>query len=238
MFTALQDVVTDHAPASASPRSTRRPRTLEPVRRHSRLAGREGIFWRPMSREDARRIVFAARRFDRSTKKFGKRNGALGHVALEIIDFLANLLNRKTGRLDPSLEYMCKVLGRSRDAIVRGLQALRKHGFLDWLRRYVPTGKERGPQVEQTSNAYRLVMPAGLARIMGLYFTKAPAPEDEAHRIEALAQMLADYKRQLSLGEFVLFHFDTNCPLGNALQRLAASVSERESAKQGESQSS
>jgi hypothetical protein len=227
MFMQLQDVVTP---------PTRR--TGEPVRRHSRLKGREGVFWRPMSREDARRIVFAARRFDRSTKKRGKRNGELGHVALEIIDFLANLMNRKTGQLDPSIAYMMQVLGRSRDAIVRGLQALRQHGFLDWLRRYEPTGEASGPQVVQTSNAYRLVMPAGLGRIMGLYFTKAPTPADEAQRIEQLAQMLADYKRQLSLDGFVLFHFDAKDPLGEALRRFAASFTKRESAKQEESQSS
>jgi hypothetical protein len=59
-------------------------------------------------------------------------------------------------------------LRRSKDAVVRALQALRAHGFLDWLRRYVPTGQEgRGPQVKQTSNAYRLSMPARAMRLLG-----------------------------------------------------------------------
>lgn len=50
--------------------------------------------------------------------------------------------NRKTGQLDPSIETLMRKLKRSRDSIVRALNALRAHGFLDWLRRYVPTGSE------------------------------------------------------------------------------------------------
>ncbi|MBY5441862.1 hypothetical protein [Rhizobium leguminosarum] len=117
----------------------------------------EGHFWQRTKREDVRRIVLAARRFELVTRQPGARSGALGFVALEVLDFLANLVDWKTGRLDPSLDYIMGRLKRSRDAIVRALSALRAHGFLGWIRRYVPTGNEgRGPQVRQTSNAYRL----------------------------------------------------------------------------------
>lgn len=239
MFNAISDIVSHPLPDTPTGERPRRrfaaPRTGEPVRRHSRLAGREGTFWRPMSREDARRIVFAARRFDRSTKKKGQRNGALGHVALEIIDLLANLMNRRTGQLDPSLDFLMRTLGRSRDAIVRALAALRRHGFLDWLRRYVPTGNDTGPQVQQTSNAYRLLMPPALGRIIRLYFTKAPTPDDEAARIDDLAAQIEAYKRQLSLRELPLFYFAKDCPLGKALARLGGHIEDRESAGQTES---
>ena len=107
--------------------------------------------------KEGAKIVLAARRFELVTRQPGARSGALGFVALEVLDFLANLVDWKTGRLDPSLDYIMGRLKRSRDAIVRALSALRAHGFLDWIRRYVPTGNEgRGPQVRQTSNAYRL----------------------------------------------------------------------------------
>jgi hypothetical protein len=38
---------------------------------------------------------------------------------------------------------------------------LQEHGFLDWDRRYVETGRQgvRGPQVAQTSNAYITMLP-------------------------------------------------------------------------------
>ena len=57
---------------------------------------------------------------------------------------------------------------RSKDAVVRALAALRRHGFVDWLRRYIPTGNlGAGPQVQQTSNAYRLALPPAAERLLG-----------------------------------------------------------------------
>ena len=72
---------------------------------------------------------------------------------------------------------------RSRDAVVRALAALRRHGFLDWLRRYVAAegAGARGPQVKQTSNAYRLALPARAAALVGRWFD-APPPLDDADR--------------------------------------------------------
>ena len=141
----------------------------EPVRRHSRLAGRcEGTFWRPTSRAETRRVLMAAERFDRGGRAKGRRNGPLGHVALEVLAYMANLVSHRTGRLEPSLDTMAARLRRSRDAIARALKALRAHGFLDWLRRYEETGREgRGPQVRQVSNAYRLLLPPVAARLLG-----------------------------------------------------------------------
>jgi hypothetical protein len=73
-------------------------------------------------------------------------------------------------------------LKRSKDAIVSALKALRAHGFLDWLRRYVPTGNEgRGPQVQQTSNAYRMFLPPTAKRLLGRLFGAPPAPDDFSH---------------------------------------------------------
>ncbi|HRM75333.1 MAG TPA: helix-turn-helix domain-containing protein, partial [Paracoccus sp. (in: a-proteobacteria)] len=58
------------------------------------------------------------------------------------MELFANLVDFRTGRLEPAIETLMRMLRRSRDAIVRALKALRSHGFLDWLRRYVPTGNE------------------------------------------------------------------------------------------------
>ena len=146
-------------------------RSGEPVRRHSRIAGREGVFWRSTNRQEVRRIMLAARRYELATRQPGARSGALGFVALEVLELFGNLVDFRTGRLEPSIETLMRYLKRSRDAVVRALKALRDHGFLDWLRRYVPTGAEQGPQVKQTSNAYRLFLPKAAAR-------RAPEPLD------------------------------------------------------------
>lgn len=182
-------------------------RTEQPVRRHSYRKGREGLFWQPISRQDARRIVFAARRYELDTKERGRRNGALGHVALEVITYLAHLVDYRTGRLEPSIATLMRKLHRSRGAIVRALKTLRGHGFLDWIRRYERTGGQgvRGPQVQQTSNAYRMMLPARAAKLIGRYFTPPPMPADaEQHETEKAAEALR-YTDSLSRADYAVF---------------------------------
>jgi hypothetical protein len=211
------------------------PAGRAPVRRGSHLAGRhEATFWRGTDRQEVRRIILAARRYELAERKRGRRTGPLGHVALEVLELLAHLVSYRTGRLEPSLEYLMRKLRRSKDAVVRALQSLRAHGFLDWLRRYVPTGQEgRGPQVKQTSNAYRLSMPAQAMRLLGRLAHASPVPEDVSHAQEARRAELDAYRASLPLDELPLFEVDDG-PLAQVLARLGSLVQERESARQTE----
>ncbi len=163
-----------------------------PLRRHSHQVGRcEGVFWRRTDQREVRYVVLAARKYELATRRPGRRNGALGHVALEL---LGNLVSFKTGRLEPSVVFLMDRLKRSRDAVVRALQALRTHGFLNLLRRYEPTGREgRGPQVRQVSNAYRLVLPPRAARLLCVQGEAVPLPDD-------LTQELATRRQELEGG--------------------------------------
>lgn len=213
-------------------------RTGQPVRRHSRAAGREGVFWRPMERREARRIVLAAKRYELSGRAAGARNGPLGGVAIEILELFANLMHQRTGRLDPSIDYLMRTLRRSRDAIVRALKALRAHGFLDWLRRYLPTGAEgRGPQVQQTSNAYRLFLPPHAARLLSRMGLAVPVPDDHSHRQQQRAAEIEAHSASLSNEDKALFMID-DPDLAATVARLGALIDarkERESAKRSES---
>jgi hypothetical protein len=229
MFEAIGDIVGGSQPQ----------RERMPVRRQSRAAGRcEGVFWRRTDRQEVRRIVMAARRYELATRQPGARSGALGSIALEIIELFANLVDFRTGRLEPSLDTLMRMLKRSRDAISRALKALRAHGFLDWLRRYVPTGNEgRGPQVQQTSNAYRLSLPARALRLLGRYGQAAPEPEDFSQARQSRAAELEAHRKSLPLSELPLFELEDS-PLARALARLGAGLDkQRESARQTESQS-
>ena len=77
-----------------------------PIRRNSLRKGScEGSFWRGTSRQDVQKFLMAARHYERANKEPGKRNGPLGGVALEVLALFANLVNFKSGRLDPSLDY-------------------------------------------------------------------------------------------------------------------------------------
>lgn len=213
-------------------------RERTPVRRQSRAAGKcESVFWRRTNRQEVRQIVLAARRYELSCREPGSRNGPLGGVAIEVLELFSNLVDFRTGRLEPAIETLMRMLRRSRDAIVRALKALRSHGFLDWLRRYVPTGNEgRGPQVKQTSNAYRLSLPARAKQFLGR-FGATPPPSDDHVQAETERQAETEaHRASLPLDELALFDVGDN-PLGQALARLARSMKQRESARQTESPS-
>jgi len=205
------------------------------VRRHSRLEGREGQFWRPFDPRDIARYMLAAERYERATRAKGQRSGRLGPVALEVLRELMRLIDYRTGRLEPAISTLCERIRRSRDAVVRGLANLRDAGFLDWIRRYVPTDHEgRGPQVQQTSNAYRLMLPAMAAKLLGRFASHPPAPVDDQERRKADMAAHAAMIAGLPLWEQPAQIVEDD-GLADALARLGRALAERESAKQPES---
>ena len=216
------------------------PAPGEPVRRHSRLQGRvEGVFWRPFRPKDVGRFLTAAERFERAGKKPGERSGPLGGVALEVLRELLRLVDYRTGRLEPALTTLMTRTRRSKDAVVRGLKALRRHGFLDWLRRYEPTGTVgAGPQVRQISNAYRLSLPPAAERLLGRSWQDAPVSEDlehahEARQAERRAQLAAVAPEERNAALF------GSGGLADAFSRIEHGLlmrRERESARRSESQ--
>src|SRR5690606_13753295 len=152
-----------------------------PVRRRSHFKGRsEGRVWQATTRKDVQAILKAAEIYNEAgLREKGERSGPLGSVALDVLRLFVNLIDFRTGRLEPSITTIMDRLGRSRDTIVRALKNLRAHGFIDWLRRYEPTGNEgRGPQVQQTSNAYRLSLPEKARQFLGRFGKAPPPPAD------------------------------------------------------------
>ena len=153
------------------------------------------------------------------------------------MEFFVNLVDFRTGRLEPSIDTIMGKVRRSRDAVVRALKALRAHGFLDWLRRYEPTGNEgRGPQVQQASNAYRLSLPEKALRLLGRFGKAPPPPDDHVASQAARTAEMDAYRKALPLDALALFEAGDNA-LGRALAALGKAVQKRESAKQTESPS-
>lgn len=222
----------------AQGRSDSKPKSRMALHRNSRRAGScEASFWRSTSRQEVQKILKAAQRYELTGRKPGRRNGPLGAIALEVLALFANLVSFKSGRLDPSLDWIMDKLRRSRDAIVRALKALREHGFLDWLRRYEPTPNEgRGPQVRQVSNAYRLSAPKRALALLGRWSGKPPLPEDAGAEQASREAMEDEYVATLDLGAFARFQCG-DTPLGRALAQMGRSLDLRESAKRTESQS-
>ncbi len=214
-----------------------------PVRRGSRLAGScEGTFWRRTNRQEVRRVVLAAKRYELAGRQVGRRRGPLGHVGLEVIELLANLVSYRSGRLEPSLGYLMAKLKRSKDAIVRALAALRAHGFLDWLRRFelIEVVERAGPRVRQATNAYRLSLPARAARLLGHLMSAPPLPDDVVAEREDRAAYSVTHKATLPLSELPLVEVEDDRlarvlgDLGRAVEARARLGQNCESAKRRE----
>jgi hypothetical protein len=154
-----------------------------------------------------RRVLLAAKRYELVGRPAGRQNGPLGHVGLEVLELLANLVSFRSGRLEPSLHYLMAKLRRSKDAVVRALASLREHGFLEWLRRHeaLELVEGPGPRVRQVSNAYRLSLPARAAQLLGHWLSPTPPlPDDIVQEREDRAAYLAQHKADLPLAELPL----------------------------------
>ncbi len=212
-----------------------------PVRRHSHFRGRsEGRIWRPTTRKDVQAILKAAEIYNEAgLHEKGERSGPLGSVALDVLRLFVNLIDFRTGRLEPSISTIMDRLGRSRDTIVRALKNLRAHGFIDWLRRYEPTGNEgRGPQVQQASNAYRLSLPEKARQFLGRFGKAPPPPADHGQDQQAWSEAIDAYRKPLPLDERTLLDVGDNA-LGRNLAKMARNLmNKRESDNQTESPSS
>jgi hypothetical protein len=189
----------------------------QPVRGESYRRDNIGFWWQPFAREQGKQIFQSAKEYERRTKTKGKSSGALGHTGLEVLKALIEIIDWKTGRLEPSLAYIARRINRCTKTIVSALQRLRKHGFLDWKRRYEATGEkiEFGrPQVRQISNAYRLLLPMlknTLSKFLGRpvkhlpdslvanIYAPCPIPEDvEAHERNKV-EIHMEYMRQVKV---------------------------------------
>jgi hypothetical protein len=121
-------------------------------------------------------------------------------------------------------------------AVHEALCRLRAAGFLQWIRRSRKTDNDgAGPQVEQISNAYSLLVPKPLERLVQLIFGKTPMPDCErAHR----ERHKRDFKEMLaavSAREFVDAIWDGDRTAGEALKRIGELIERREALVRGSS---
>lgn len=211
-------------------------RTFQPVRRNSYNAGeREGRFWRPVDPRTKWANIRAAEVYDRNNKEPGKRNGPLGHIALEVLRELYRIVDYRTGRLEPSIDFLMRKVRRSRAAVCHALARLRDHGFLEWIRRTEPTGNEGwGPQVKQISNAYRFGLPKAARKVVD-YITgrNRPAPDDDSHRRQQEAEATEAMLQSLPVEERMRATID-NPALAEALARVGRLVETNASSPSGQ----
>ena len=200
----------------------------------ARLEGTfEREFFRPISAEFRRQYLRAVHAFERDSRAKGQRCGKLGHVGVEVADFLVSLAANCRGRLFPSVAYLMQRLRRSRDAVVRALQALRTYGFLTRVRRYKRTPSQvLGPQVQWISNAYRVEIPAAALALFGRVAALL-TPVDEAVRKKLMLDQIAAYERDQALldAQARANAFDSS-PAGKKLAAAIAAARARDPLRQ------
>lgn len=203
-------------------------RTFQPVRCNSFNVGeREHRLWRPINKKEIGLRMKAAERFDRTQKEAGRRNGPLGHIGLEVLRELYRIVDYKTGRLDPSIDYIMRRTRRARAAVVAALARLRQHGFLDWIRRTEPTDREgAGPQVQQVTNAYWFGLPKSAADFVARVLGRAPAPADDELRRAEDAARTAEMIAALPVRERMSLMID-DPNLAEVLSRLGEGIESR-----------
>ncbi len=80
----------------------------------------------------------------------------LRRIDVTVLKALVQKIDFATGALFPSIDRIAGDAGCHRNSAIAALRRLKKHGFIDWVRRTTRTGNdgEFAPQREQTSNAY------------------------------------------------------------------------------------
>lgn len=218
-------------------------RSGERIWRNSYTEGTiEDRIWKPINDGTARggkrwtgALLKAAKAFEyrtrlqRREKEPGARNGALGEIGIEVLEALYEMVDFASGRLEPAIATVAEAIGRSYSAVHEALCRLRKEGFLHWMRRSRPIDEPEpgGPQVEQVSNAYALLVPAAMTDWMRSLFRKGPKPAcDEDRRRQERETYEAMFAR-MSAEERHNVTWNGDGLLGETLRRLAAAVDVR-----------
>ncbi|MFZ5871074.1 MAG: hypothetical protein ACOYXW_11185 [Actinomycetota bacterium] len=187
-------------------------RTLQPVRRKSRpsLGAGEPVF--RITEKQRRKRLEAFDRLARNGKPKGVRRGHMGDkfmtyswCAHQVLDYLLGFAVT-TGRVYPSVKQISAVLGIAVSQVARVLDQLELGGWIKRERRIRPTtipAGEVGPQVEQDTNYYRLLLPTAAGELLSLWTRaqerRAGLTPEESDRL-GRARRVAGDRRALERG--------------------------------------
>ena len=221
-------------------------RTGVPVLRNSIEAGTfEDSFFRIPAKGETDKIMRAARKSLDSARalrriarqglrKLTKSERALAALtpgAVRVFEELLDLARLNEGKVYPSYEWLAQATELGRATITRAMAILEDIGFIKRQRRFKRVaGDGAGPRYEQTSNAYRMMLPTHIVGLLPRWMRPAPLPVDaEQHHTDQIgttAAMLAT----LSCKEFAKVTIGGS--LGKVLARFGAAVDRAERAAQ------
>lgn len=217
-------------------------RTGAPVLRDSLEVGSfEEAFWSVPAKGEtdrllhvARKTLDAARRLRREARA-GERTLSVAEQiitrltgsAVRIFEEILTLARLNGGRVYPSYDYLAAATGLGRATVGRALAILETIGFLVRQRRFQRlAGEGPGPRYEQTSNAYRPLLPERVIAYLPRWMRPAPLPDDAVqHHVDHIAETAAMLDT-LSCQELAQATVDG--PLGKILAKLGATIDRKE----------
>ncbi len=122
---------------------------------------RAEIRFQPMPKKAVVRLWHRARDFDRQTKRKGRRGGAVGPTALQVLHALVfDFLNPRSGRLNPSQAAIARQANVCERAVATAIKRLKALGILNWVRRCAVFRRDGRYVLEQQTNAYAVLPPS------------------------------------------------------------------------------
>lgn len=213
-------------------------RTGARVRRDSIEAGTfEDMFFATPAKGECDRLIRmartaldAGRRIKREARGQGRALtgpeqvlASLTAGAVRVYEELCTLARLNAGRVYPSYDRLAAATALGRATVARALQILEDAGFLVRQRRFRRVeGEGPGPRWEQTSNAYRPVMPKRLLSLLPRWLRLAPVPDDALQHVAEQAGEQERLKAQLTCRE--LAQFTVGGALGRVLARLGGAL--------------
>lgn len=176
------------------------------------------------------KLLQTAREYNTLHKRKGEREGPLGSNGLWVLEVLLSFVDFASGRCDPAIDTICAKAKLARATVVRAIEALKEHGFIDKVRRTRKTGLARneGPQREQISNAYAFVTEKMAAKVRQRFNQlfggrkRAQAiQEKKRQEAEARAEALA-----APLGALGSTLFPNDPQIARSLDAIGASIEE------------
>lgn len=213
-------------------------RTGARVRRDSIEAGTfEDMFFATPAKGECDRLIRmartaldAGRRIKREARGQGRgltgpeqALASLTAGAVRVYEELCTLARLNAGRVYPSYDRLAAATALGRATVARALQILEDAGFLVRQRRFRRVeGEGPGPRWEQTSNAYRPVVPKRLLSLLPRWLRPAPVPDDALQHVAEQAEEQERLKAQLTCRE--LAQFTVGGALGRVLARLGIAI--------------
>lgn len=188
----------------------------------------------------ARRLLDAGRQL-RSEARRGLRAltpverllTTLTGASVRVFEEILTLSRLNGGRVFPSYDYLAQATSLGRATVARGLAILEAIGLLVRQRRFKRIEVDGpGPRYEQTSNAYRALLPERLRTYLPRWMRPAPLPDEELQRQAEHAEDMARMRSQLSCQELAVAIADGS--LAKVLARLGAALDRHERESQND----